>query len=133
MPTFTLHRDHLLRTTKGHTIRFLKDQPTYVPPICVADAVSIGAQAANAQDGDIIPEEQVEVVLTQQERLAKINEAFTVMVKRQERNDFTGNGLPNAKKLEALVGFDVHSKERDSAWKAFRVQLENPESEAEDS
>lgn len=133
MPKFTLHRDHLLRTTKGHTIRFEKDKPTYVPPVCIEDAVSIGAQAVNAKDGDIIPEEKVEVVLTQKERMTKIAEAFEVMVKRQERNDFTGNGLPNAKKLEALVGFEVHSKERDSAWKAFRVKLENPDSETEDS
>jgi hypothetical protein len=131
MPQMTLHRNFVLRTTKGHSVRFVKGEPVLVPPICVEDAVAIGAIPVKEGEGDVIPEEPVVPVLTQAERTAKINEALETMVKRQERNDFTGNGLPSTKKLEQLVGFEVHSRERDSAWKAFRIKMENPNIEAE--
>jgi hypothetical protein len=129
MPLFTLHRNYVLRTTKGHSVSFVKDEPAYVPPICVEDAVAIGAQPVNDGDGDVIPEEAPEVVLTQAQRMEKIYEAFETMVRRKERADFTGNGIPNIRKLEMLVGFEVHAKERDNAWKEFRIKLENPDSE----
>jgi hypothetical protein len=116
MPMFTLHRNFLLRTTKGHTVRFTKDQPTYVPPACVEDAVAIGAQAVNEADGDVLGAEPQEIILTAAERKQKIREAIEVMMRRQERSDFTGNGMPNAKKIMALAGFEVNSKERDSVW-----------------
>lgn len=133
MPEFTLHRNFVLRTTKGHAVRFEKNKPVFVPAVCVEDAVAIGAVAVVDGDGDVIPEEVVEIALTAAERKNKITEALMVMVRRQERSDFTGNGLPSMKKLEALTGFEVHSKERDSAWIELRVKLENPEDGAEET
>jgi hypothetical protein len=56
MPEFTLHRNFVLRTTKGHAINFRKGKPTYVPPTCVPDAVAIGAQALDG-DVDVLGEE----------------------------------------------------------------------------
>lgn len=129
MPHMTLHRNFVLRTTKGHAIRFKKGEPSLVPAVCVEDAVAIGAIAVEDGEADVIPEEEVAPVLTPTERLAEINKAFVTMTRRQERNDFTGNGIPNIKKLEQIVGFEVHSKERDSAWKAFRIKMENPGAE----
>jgi hypothetical protein len=76
MPEFTLHRNFVLRTTKGHAINFRKGKPTYVPPMCVPDAVAIGAQAVDG-DADVLGEEVAEPIpLTQPERDAKIREAI---------------------------------------------------------
>lgn len=130
MPMFTLHRHYLLRTTKGHTIKFLKGKPTFVPPLCVEDAVAIGAVPENEADGDVLGEEVVEVVLSPAERKTKIRAAIEVMVRRNERNDFTGNGMPHLKKLEALTGFDVHSREREKIWQEFREEQMAADEEA---
>lgn len=126
MPEMTLHRNYVLRTTKGHCIRFIKNEPVFVPPICLEDAVAIGALAVTDGEDDILPDDEQAVVLTQAERKAAIINAFDVMTARKERSDFTGNGLPNPKKLEQIVGFEVHSKERDNAWREYRVAMENP-------
>jgi hypothetical protein len=44
MPQFILHRNYVLRTTNGHAIGFVANEPTNVPEICVEDAVAIGAR-----------------------------------------------------------------------------------------
>lgn len=120
MPLFTLHRNFTLRTTKGHTIAFVKGQPVWVPPMCVPDAVSIGAVAVNADEGDVLGDEpQAVPALNPDERQAKLFEAFEVMLNRTERTDFTASGMPHAKKLTEMVGFDVANRERDAAWQAF--------------
>lgn len=119
MPLFTLHRNHVLRTTKGHSIGFAKGQPTWVPPTCVPDAVAIGAVAVDG-DVDVLGDEApAAVVLTPEERQAKLFEAFEAMLVRNERSDFTASGLPSDKRLSEMVGFDVPRRERDAAWQAF--------------
>jgi hypothetical protein len=123
MPEFTLHRNFVLRTTKGHAINFRKGKPTYVPPMCVPDAVAIGAQALDG-DADVLGEEVAEPIpLTQPERDAKIREAIETMVGRNERNDFTGSGLPDIRKMNALTGFEVSKRERDRVWQAYQADV----------
>lgn len=119
MPKFTLHRNFTLRTTKGHTISFVKGEPVYVPPMCVPDAVAIGAVPEEAVDvlGD---DAQPVVHLTADEREKKLFAAFDTLLARSERGDFTASGLPHVKKVEELVGFEMHNKERDAAWQAYQ-------------
>lgn len=119
MPLFTLHRNYVLRTTKGHSVGFVKDTPTWVPPECVPDAVAIGATAVNG-NVDVLPEEERPAVhLTPDERQDRLFEAFKSLIARNERGDFTGSGLPNAKKLSSIVGFEVTNLERNAAWMAY--------------
>lgn len=119
MPYFTLHRTYVLRTTKGHSIGFVKGEKTWVPPACVPDAVAIGA--VPEEDVDLLPEEAKPVVsLTPDERQKKIFEAFDTLVERNERGDFTASGMPHAKKVWGLVGFEVSNSERDAAWMAYQ-------------
>lgn len=132
MPTFTLHRNHLLRTTKGISVRFEKGVPTHVPSLAVNDAVAIGAVPAvedRAQTDVIPPEPNVQIPLTPAQRKEKIFEAFAEMVERNNRSDFTASGTPNAKKLVPMVGFDMSTNERDTLWREFRANM----GEAEDS
>jgi hypothetical protein len=120
MPMFTFHRNYMLRTTKGHAIRFEKDKPTNVPPSCVEDAVAIGARPVEG-DAANISEAPETITMTVAERKEKVFEAFRTMKGRNERLDFTGTGIPSTKRLPTLLGFDITSKERDTYWEAFRA------------
>lgn len=121
MPQFTLHRNHILRTTKGHAIHFKKGEPTNVPPVCVEDAVAIGAQPVDPEDIDVLGDEApVEQALSPEERKAKVFEAFGIMKTRGERSDFGASGSPNVRPLQTLTGFEVSSKERDTLWLEYR-------------
>lgn len=120
MPFFTLHRNYVLRTTKGHTVSFVKGEKAWVPPECVPDAVAIGA--VSDAGVDVIGEEaQPVVAMTDGDRKAKLFAAFDTMLARNQRGDFGANGLPTNRKLEDLVGFDVTNRERDAAWQEFRA------------
>lgn len=119
MPFFTLHRNFTLRTTKGHTISFAKGEPAWVPPMCVPDAVAIGAVAQN-EAVDVLGDEPAPVTtLSADERQQKLFAAFDTMLSRSERNDFTASGLPHARRLTGMVGFDVGNRERDDAWQLY--------------
>jgi len=118
MPNFTLHRNHILRTTKGHSIQFLKGQPAWVPPECIEDAFAIGAVT---EDGvDVLgAEAQPAQALSPAQRKTKLFEAFDTMCNKSEREDFTASGLPHCKKLQGMVGFEVPTKERDEIWQVY--------------
>lgn len=118
MPFFTLHRNYILRTTKGHSIEFKKGEPAWVPPLCVSDAVAIGA--VSEEDVDVIGEEEKPVVtISVEDRQAKLFAAFDSLLARNERGDFTASGLPHVKKLEAIVDFEVSNRERDELWQQY--------------
>lgn len=121
MPQFTLHRNFILRTTKGHAIQFKKGQPTNVPPVIVPDAVAIGAIPVDSSVDVLGAEEKEQIPLTPAERKEIVFKAFDTMKGRSERLDFTASGLPNAKRLPALTGFEVTSKERDDYWVEYRA------------
>jgi hypothetical protein len=118
MPFFTLHRNYTLRTTKGHTIQFVKGQEVWVPPACVPDAVSIGA--VSSEQTDTLGDEVAPVVImAPEEREKAIFAAFDTLLARQDRGDFTASGLPHVKKVWDICGFEVTNRERDAAWQTY--------------
>ena len=122
MPYFTLHRDYILRTMKGHSIGFTKGKPAWVPPICIQDAVSIGAIPVDGEDVNVLAAEaKVAEEITPTEREKRLFKAFDQLLITSERSDFTASGLPHIKKLEEMVEFEVTSKERDTAWQAYNA------------
>jgi len=129
MPLFTLHRNYVLRTTKGHAISFKEGEPTNIPPVCVEDAVAIGARPVEGE-ADNINETPEPIIMSTAERKEKVFEAFRTMKARNERLDFTGTGIPNAKRLPQLLGFDITSKERDVYWQEFRTDERETEAQA---
>ena len=75
MPYFVLHRDYVLRSTKGRSVRFTKDKSVWVPPVMVPDAVAVGAQPVSEQV-DVIPNDAAPAQLTPDQRIAKITEGI---------------------------------------------------------
>ena len=105
---FTLGRDFVLTSVFGHSIRFVKGEETYVPPIVQPEAMSIGAAPVERV------EEEVEVpppVLTPEERAAKIFEAIEATFKANIREEFTAAGVPTVFAVGDRTGFKVAAKE----------------------
>jgi hypothetical protein len=123
MAMLVLHRNFILRTTKGHSIQFLKGVPVPVPPTCVADAVAIGAVPPEGGSVDVLePESKPGVELTPEQREAELFKAFAILEARSDRGDFTASNQPHCKKLQAITGWEVPTGERDDAWRKYRVQ-----------
>jgi hypothetical protein len=122
MPDFVLNRNHTHRSTNGHVITFVKGQPTFVPPVCVKEVAAFGAEPTEGERPDLLDDLPPEVVpLTGAERDGAIARAFEILRGRNNRGDFTGQGRPNPRALRDLTGFEVETRERDTAWEKFQA------------
>ncbi len=52
-----------------------------------------------------------------------IQNAIKTMLERNDEGDFTAGGLPNRKKLSALVGLNVSAEDLTIAWTALNEAL----------
>lgn len=114
-----LGRSYTLATTKGHMIRFTKDLPVYVPPVCVPDAVAIGASPIEGEPiPDLTPKEVVENTGPTEpaEREKELQGAIEKLVRTNARKDFTAAGLPSTDAMTRVLGYDVTAAERNTAW-----------------
>lgn len=119
MPQFVLNRNYTLRSLNGHIISFTKGEPVHVPPVCVKEALLIGAECVD-EKLDILDPEAVPVIpLTQDERRDAMIAAFKVLEERNEPKDFSGNGIPTVPAMEKLTKFDVVKKEVNDLWVAY--------------
>lgn len=123
MPHFKLNRNHVLRTLLGHAINFRKGEPTWVPPACVNEAVAIGAEAVDGDVDVLGPEVEEKPPLAPHEREAQIMAAIERLVERNERNDFTGAGLPDLRKMNAMLDFEATKPERDMVWQKYQAAV----------
>ena len=126
MPTFVLNRNYPLQGF-GHSINFIKGQPTWVPQVLVAGAVALGATSVDGEVNvaDVLgPEPEVPVMLSADERELLLMSAFEQLEARTNnpdfREDFNAQGLPNTKALSKIVDFPVSSKERNEFWQKYR-------------
>ena len=118
MPEFTLNRNHRLVSLTGHTIQFVKDEPVFVPQECKTEAIAIGAQPTDGNT-DVLADEVVVVELTAEEREEQLIKAFKTLQGRNERGDFTGQGIPAIPALKKLVEFSPEKKEVETLWTHF--------------
>ena len=117
---FVMHRNYILASVYGHSIRFVKGEPTHVPPECYKEAIAAGA----------IPEEEVELdppkldakpePVDPESRKKAVFEAFDAIALRGKREDFTAGGSPRDKVLEQELGWKITNKERDMLWVEFQ-------------
>ncbi len=122
MPMYVLNRNATVSTMKGHRIRFEKDEPVFVPPICIPDVVAVGATPADGTDPDLdqdvapgIPAAANDPVL----RAEVIQAAIIKLVATNERGTFGADNAPKADAISTIVGFKVDNKERNVAWRAY--------------
>ena len=118
MLEFVLNRNHRLISLTGHTVQFMKGEPVFVPPALKAEAIAIGAQPVDG-DTDVLEEEKEVIELTPEERTEALIKAFKVLQGRNERGDFTGQGVPAIPALRKLVEFAPEKKEVETLWTSF--------------
>lgn len=118
MSEFVLNRNHRLISLTGHTVQFMKGEPVFVPPALKAEAIAIGAQPVDG-DTDVLEEEKEVIELTPEERTEALIKAFKVLQGRNERGDFTGQGVPAIPALRKLVEFAPEKKEVETLWTSF--------------
>lgn len=113
---FVMNRNRTVGGIYGHFIRFEKNVPIEVPRV-MWDAV----QAEGAVPVSELPEEEVKASVFPMgaDREKAFFDAFTTIIERNERGDFTASGLPNSKVIEKMLGFQVVNKERDSHWAKY--------------
>lgn len=120
MRKFVLNRNYIHRSLLGHSVRFEKGVPVPVPRELEKEVVAFGAECVEGEVDVLGPEFVQEVELTPDERKIKLFDAFKVIMGRDEREDFTAQGLPSAKVVKQLVGFSVERAEIDEAWDEYR-------------
>lgn len=118
---FTLNRNYTLKTGTGYIVDFVKNEPTFVPQDMHKAALAIGAEAVGAKL-DVLEDDPATKLAPQgAEREAAIVTAIQMMVEENTAGDFTANGRPNIKRIEALVDFDIDSEERDAVWAKIKA------------
>lgn len=124
MPYFVLNRNYALQG-HGHSINFVKGDPCWVPVALVKEAVGIGAECLDDEPVQVLePEKEIEPELSFEERETLMFAAFDQILARNGdpayRDDFTAQGVPNAKAVAKITGFVPTSKERTDAWQKHR-------------
>ena len=112
-------RNFTLRTAKGHSVVFKKNEPVDVPLVIFDDAQSVGAVPVDEADVPTEEETAAENIPVGDEREAAIIASFDQVIARNERGDYTAGGVPKAKVIEALVGFEVDLREVRNLWTPF--------------
>lgn len=116
-----LGRTYMLATTKGHMIKFTKDEPTHVPDVCIPDAVAIGAMPVDGSAVDVIGDEKrkVEGPSDPVEREKDLLAAVELIVGQNSRKDFTGAGVPSTDAMTRVLGYDIGAAERNAIWQVY--------------
>jgi hypothetical protein len=115
-----LRRKFRLATVKGHSVSFEPDTPVFVPSVIVAEAIAIGAEIADdAEKPDLTPPAPPAPNSGPAEaaaREADILGAVNLLVQRNDRDDFTGGGLPKLAAVVELLGYKTDRKELEGVW-----------------
>ena len=121
MAFFTLHRDYRLISALGHSIQFKKDEPVYVPPALHKDVQAIGAVPVEGDVESILGEEkEVKPEVAQEERHRQLLDAFKLLQDRNQRGDFTGQGIPSVKALKTIItDFEPAKAEVENLWHLY--------------
>lgn len=115
-----LNRNHILRSTQGYSLGFVKDEPMAVPYKMLEEALAIGAAYADKEEQTKVEkvQESEPVLLTGKQRAEKIDEAIEKMVTKNDSKEFTAAGTPKVTVIEKIVGFDTTTTEVAARWQA---------------
>ena len=109
MAEFVLNRNYDL-SGPGHRICFKKGVPTFVPQDMVKAAVAVGAECLDGKVDVLDPEVVEQSPLTDAEKEQAFFKAFDLLMSRNERDDFGGDGKPAMGALQKMLTFSFTKK-----------------------
>lgn len=118
---FMLMRNRTIASTCGLSIEFKKGELHLVPPAMYAEVIAAGGVPETEIPEDEMPK-GVPTPAELAEREAAMFKAFTAIVLRGSREDFTAGGAPHNAVLSRELGWAVSGKERDVAWAKFKAE-----------
>lgn len=117
-------RDFLLNTTLGHSIEFKKNVPTPVPHSIVDEALKVNILPCEGGTGkefeDPNAAASANTSISGQLRRAILFHAIAEIVKRNDPDDFSGGGRPNAKAVSDRAGVRITATELNKYWDEYR-------------
>lgn len=127
-PTKTLlmvsPRDFMLNSTLGHSLSFKKDQPTAVPHAIVDEALKVNILPFEGGTGkefdDPNASASANTSISGALRRAVLFHAISEIVKRNDPDDFSGGGRPNAKAVSDRAGVRISATELNKYWDEYR-------------
>lgn len=121
MALFQLHRDYRFIATTGHSIQFTKGVPVYVPPVLHKEVQMFGAVPVEGDVESVLGEEApAKDEVPVEERTRQLLDAFKQLQDRNERGDFTGQGIPSLPALKKLItDFTPDKKEVENLWHLY--------------
>lgn len=126
-----LNRNYVLTSTKGHSIGFVKGEPTHVPPALYQEALAIGAVPPNGEDPAVVDPPKADAPPSDPaERAALIMAAIEQLVVENTRGSFTAAGAPAVDAVAKLVGFKAQAKEIATVWQQYHDKVAAEKSEA---
>lgn len=118
---FTLNRDLTVCSVSGHAVAFKKGVATFVPKSMHHEVLAIGAVAADPDEVEF--DDQVkptkEAPADPAERAEMIRMALADIKARNAREEFTATGVPKAKTVVTILGFEVSAREIGDEWQAL--------------
>jgi hypothetical protein len=119
-----LNRNYTLTTTKGHSVAFVKGQPTHVPPAIYKEALAIGAMPPDGEEPMIEEDVRTDNAPSDPaDRAVLILAAIEKLVAENARDNFTAAGSPTVGAVSGLVGFRVQAKEVATVWQQYHEKV----------
>lgn len=124
---FISNRDIVFRSLIGHSIEFKKGVPVEVNVKALHSKlleVGILPDESEGKPGEVapLPEPNAPKLAPEdgEERADLITEVVIAMVDRNNSQDFTAGGHPNAEAVSAALGWKTDQKEVSAVWSATR-------------
>lgn len=121
---FTMRRTRTVASVHGHAIEFIKDKPTYVPPVMHKEILEMGGEPVDAlseDPRDPVPINGIAEPTDPLKRGEEIQTAMELLVTKNAREDFTASGAPHVKALTTVLGWKPTNGERDVQWQRFQA------------
>jgi len=129
MPNMICARNYTLATTSGHTVRFTANTPTFVPDVCVPDALKVNIIFAERDASSVLNDKAdaeagkhlAKFTLTGDYRMCAILAVMDEVVKRNDSSEFTGGGRPKVGVLRQELNLPSLSEgEVSKMWDVYR-------------
>lgn len=115
---YTMNRDVTVSSKLGHSVAFVKGEPTFVPAEMAHEVLAAGG-VPDDMDKVAFPDQGQKPAGTPTDPAARtgmIRLALADIAARNQREQFGANGTPKVKAVEHALGFEVTGKEINELW-----------------